>query len=76
MGFFSKSHDHETFGLTLHMKSGNTIVLDQVTDYKYTYNTDGSGLSGLHITYLESARNKLLVTSLVLSQVEALTVQR
>ena len=58
--------------LKLHMKSGKTLVQRGVKDCKYSYNS--TSITALTITTYWWARQTILVPSIDLSQIEAITI--
>ena len=61
--------------LTIYMKSGNKIVLDNITDWNVA-GTAEAGVTNLKLTWRTSARTKLIITSVPLNQIEAITVSK
>lgn len=68
-GFFSRNTDDT---LQIFMKSGNSFVIDQVTDWKFRSGNSSENIVELSITQRKTAKNILMVQSIVLSQVEAI----
>lgn len=68
-GFFSRNTDDT---LQIFMKSGNSFVIDQVTDWKFQPGVSSETMVSLTITQRTSAKSRLLVQSIVLSQIEAI----
>lgn len=61
-----------TYTLTFYMKSGNKIVVPHVHEYKITSDCDGVNYVSLTVEEVDGVET-LLTTSLVLSEVEAVT---
>lgn len=60
--------------LKLYMKSGNIITVDSVIDWKVEYNKSDGKLSSVTINTDTNVRKvRLIMTTLQLSQVEAIT---
>ena len=68
-GFFSRNTDDT---LQIFMKSGNSFVIDQVTDWKFRAGTSTYDIVELFITQLKTAKNLLIVATINLSQIEAI----
>lgn len=61
------------YTLEIYMKSGNKIVINRVTDYTFT--SSGDSLTKLSLTQSGRGR-KLIVTTINLSQIEAIVQVR
>jgi len=68
-GFFSRNTDDT---LQIFMKSGNSFVIDQVTDWKFRAGTSTYDIVELFITQRKTAKNLLIVATINLSQIEAI----
>ena len=60
-----------TITLRLYMKSGNVIEIDRIKDY--TIKNEGNAIVGLNLTW-KNPRQQLLVKTIDLTQIEAVTV--
>lgn len=60
----------------IHMRSGNVIILDRVHELKWTYNTGDGLITRLSVEQSPKARTKLLVTTIQLDQIEAITREK
>ena len=58
--------------LKFYMKSGNSFVIDQVTDWNIQAGASTENIVSLSITQRSTAKNRLIVQSIVLSQIEAI----
>jgi hypothetical protein len=67
--FFKRTSDAT---LKFYMKSGNSFVIDQVTDWNIQAGVSTENIVSLSITQRPTAKNKLIVQSIVLSQIEAI----
>lgn len=68
-GFFTRNTDDT---LQIFMKSGNSFVIDQVTDWKFRAGTSTYDIVELFITQRKTAKNLLIVATINLSQIEAI----
>lgn len=68
-GFFSRNTDDT---LQIFMKSSNSFVIDQVTDWKFRAGTSTYDIVELFITQRKTAKNLLIVATINLSQIEAI----
>lgn len=68
-GFFTRNTDDT---LQIFMKSGNSFVIDQVTDWKFRAGTSTYDIVELFITQRKTANNLLIVATINLSQIEAI----
>jgi hypothetical protein len=66
--FFKNTDDT----LKFYMKSGNSFVIDKVTDWNLQTGVTVDAIVSLSITQSPSAKNKLLVKSISLAQIEAI----
>ena len=57
--------------LKLYLKSGNSITTDKVSEWNVKCN--GNEVVSLSVSYKESPKERLIMTSLDLSQIEAIT---
>lgn len=68
-GFFSRNTDDT---LQIFMKSGNSFVIDQVTDWNIQTGVSTENIVSLTITQRTTAKSRLLVQTITLSQIEAI----
>ncbi len=67
------SEDEEISILRLYMKSGNVICLPHVTDVEYKSSSSSRSLTYTRVS--EAGGERLIINSLDLSQIEAITVE-
>jgi hypothetical protein len=70
INFFLR-HFTKGYKLDIYMKSGNVIRIDRVNDY--AFNANSSGVTKIELTQ-DTVGRKLLVTTIDLSQIEAVVV--
>lgn len=58
--------------VTFHMKSGNQIVADRVVR-GFIIESRGDAIIGIKEWFQDSPKNKLMVSTIALSQIEAIT---
>lgn len=59
------------FSLTLYMKSGNRIEIDRISEYEFR--SEGDRIVGIRLVQSLKAKNRLLVKTIALDQIEAVT---
>jgi len=63
-----KKYDSVTF----YMKSGNSFIIDKVMDWKVKYGYESKSITELRVVQHHSAKNYLVLTSIELTQIEAI----